>query len=113
MLSITGKAFAFLIPQKMTQQKAVKWINVNSILTVVCTSVIFWVGKNQVKMYDALLLQPQVDQTQTTEINRLAIDIKNLQAADEGIKNEQTRMGGKLIYLEAILPDPNQFKIKH
>lgn len=95
------------------QQKRIsKWININTLITGICTAVLIWVGSGMRKMYNAQLMQPKIDEVQTAAIINIISDVKELKAATEQIRNEQTRMGGKLIYLEAILPDKNQFKIK-
>lgn len=63
-------------------------------------------------MYNDLKRQPFVDEKQNASISALAAEVGKLKEDNERVKNEQTRMGGKLIYLEAIIPDKNQFVIK-
>lgn len=97
------------------QQQTKKQIIWNKILTAalgVFSTVLIWFGNWQVKVYNATLLQPKTDQQQTTAIVGLIGELKELRSDVNVIKNEQTRQGGKIIYLEAIMPDRNQFKIK-
>lgn len=87
------------------EKKSTKWINVNSVITTVCTAVLFWVGTGVYKLYDQLNKQPGIDEKQNTAIVTLITENKE---QETDIKNH----GERLIKLEAILPDKNQFKIK-
>jgi len=90
-----------------TQQvkKSTKWINVNSVITSICTAVLIYVGAGINKVYKQLSNQPNIDEKQTTAIVSLINENKE-QAAD--IKKHEK----SIIKLEAILPDENQFKVK-
>lgn len=97
------------------QQQARKqmiWSKITTVALGLCTSVLVWVGSYQVKMYNAWILQPKINEQQTAAILNIISDIKDIRVETSAIKNEQTRMGGKIIYLEAIMPDKNQFKIR-
>jgi len=98
-------------PQR--HKKATTWINLNTVITSLCTAALVWVGTGQVKMYNAILLQPKIDEKQTLDISNIAGDVKELKSATADMKNQQTVLGGKVFFLEAMLPDKNQFKIKH
>lgn len=98
-----------------TQQQTKKQIIWSKILTAalgVFSTVLIWFGNWQVKVYNATLLQPRTDQQQTSAIVNIISEMKELKSDVAEIKNEQTRQGGKIIYLEAIMPDKNQFKVK-
>jgi len=94
------------------EKKSTFWNKLSTAAATICTTAIIWFGSYQVKIYNALLLQPKIDETQTAAIINIIADIKELKASHEFIRNEQTRLGGKIIYLEAIMPDKNQFKVK-
>ncbi len=100
----------------MTQQQQTKkfatYINWNSVITGVCTSAILWMGAGIRGMYNDLKNQPIINERQDTKIANAVSEIDKLKAQVGSISNEQIRQGGKLIYLEAIMPDKNQFKIK-
>lgn len=101
----------------MTTQEAkvkgfVKWVNWNSVITTVCTGAILWMGAGIREIYNDLKKQPYVDERQNMSILSLVSDLGKIKSDNENIKNELTLQGGKIIYLEAILPDKNQFKIK-
>lgn len=93
------------------QPKNTTWINLNTVITSLCTAALIWVGNGQVKMYNAIQMQPKIDEVQTNSINILVSDLKELKADHEKTKNDQTRLGGRVSLLEALLPDPKQFKI--
>jgi len=94
------------------QKKETRLININTVVTGACTAALLWVGGWQVKMYNAWVMQPKINEQQTAAIVNIIQDIKELRAATDGVKNEQTKFAGRLIYLEAIMPDKNQFKVK-
>lgn len=94
------------------EKKSTFWSKVSTGAATICTTAIIWFGSYQVRIYNAILLQPKIDETQTAAILNIIADIKDLKGQTEFIKNEQTRQAGKIIYLEAIMPDKNQFKIK-
>jgi len=87
------------------EKKSTKWINLNSVITTVCTAVLIYVGAGVSKLYKQLSNQPNIDEKQTTAIVSLINENKE---QGEAIKNHEK----SIIKLEAILPDPNQFKVK-
>lgn len=87
------------------QKKVTKWLNVNTVITSICTAVLMYVGAGMNKVYKQLSNQPGVDEKQTSAIVNLISDVKETKA--ETKKNTES-----IIKLEAILPDPNQFKVK-
>lgn len=87
------------------QKKTTTLINVNTVATTICTAAIIWFGTEINKLRNDRLLQPKIDEVQTSAI----LILTNRDKEQEGdLKNHSER----LIKLEAILPDKNQFKIK-
>lgn len=87
------------------QKKASTLINLNTVVTAICTATIIWFGTEINKMRNDLLIQPKIDETQTSAILILTNRDKE---QETDIKNHNER----IIKLEAILPSKDQFKIK-
>lgn len=87
------------------QKKATTLININTVATTICTAAIIWFGTTVNKMRNDLLLQPKIDEIQTSAILILTTKDKE---QETDLKNHSER----IIKLEAMLPDKNQFKIK-
>ena len=91
--------------QQQQKKTGTTLININTVVTGICTAVLIWFGGKLNKVYDAILLQPGIDQVQTSAISNL-ISIESEQ--NKSLKN----LNDRLIIVEAILPDKRQFKIR-
>jgi hypothetical protein len=87
------------------QQKNTKWININSILTTLCTATILWAGSVANKLYNQIKDQPKINEVQTSAILILT---KRDEEQEANLRDHNDR----IIKLEAILPNKNQFQIK-
>ena len=88
----------------MTIQKSVKWINVNSVITTVCTAVLIWVGVGVNKLYNQIKDQPGIDEKQNNRIESLQ---KNLAERTVDIELNKIRINTnerKIAVINAIFP---------
>lgn len=89
----------------MTQQQVVnKKLNLTNFLMGLLTVAVVTLCGIQKKFYDSILLQPGIDDTQTKAILILTQE-------NENRKTETRTNHDQILYLNAILPKQDQFKI--
>lgn len=92
------------------KQDRIAWrININTIVTTlvggVITAAVLWAGSGFKAAYDQLHKQPMIDAAQDVQISAMGGTVKV-------ISDNFSTLGNRISYLEAILPDKQQFKIK-